>query len=113
MHLPCDHLATLTLVAQTASSYVTPILGRRHSASRFARNEDNFRSLGHETGSETPEIVRYRHGRANQDPIDSEVRPEVVRHQYVTPLTGLPMALAQELEMAQQKEVVDVNGECT
>lgn len=54
----------------------------------------------------TPEIVRYKVSNhlKNQGATD---KPEVIRHHHVTPIASLPMALAQELELARLKEERD------
>ena len=64
-----------------------------------------------------PEIVRYKctaaannnnnisnnNAEINANNKTATAKPEVIRH-HVTPMTSLPMALAQELELARKKE---------
>ena len=61
-----------------------------------------------------PEIVRYKcnnnnninsnsNAEVNANNSKNATKPEVIRH-HVTPMTSLPMALAQELELARKKE---------
>ena len=86
---------------------------RRHT--RTVEANEAARSAG--VNNSAPEIVRYKCNNNNNINSNAEInannsknatpaattKPEVIRH-HVTPMTSLPMALAQELELARKKE---------
>ncbi len=86
----------------------------RLSSSRESRSDSVRRgeTRNQHEGSAPPEIIRYRRTADNctADVPDTGAtvlansgRTEVIRH-HVTPMTTLPMALAQELELSMAKE---------
>ena len=112
------------VVAEAASSSLGGVLrGQSSSPAAVVRKRIVAQLAEAIPTTSTPEIVRYRRTANNNnnnyygEPISggggksttsgdadgSGRRPEVVRH-HVTPMTSLPMALAQELEIAKAKE---------
>ncbi|TRY76651.1 hypothetical protein TCAL_04074 [Tigriopus californicus] len=59
----------------------------------------------------SPEIVRYKVSNNQATGANNFEAPEVIRHHHVTPIASLPMALAQELELARLKEERDKTAE--
>ena len=117
-HKPHGH-GFLSLIKQRLTS-VSRSQSRETSAERSRGvTPDNLRRLVSGMGSSSgtpppPEVLRFRcnnnvmeSGANNNVEVHTSAaappKPEVIRH-HVTPMTSLPMALAQELELVRMKE---------
>ena len=84
-----------------------------HCIRRHTRTFEASEAASAGVNNSAPEIVRYKcnnnnnninsNAEINSKNATATTKPEVIRH-HVTPMTSLPMALAQELELARKKE---------